>query len=138
MARLPWFRKSGGASVGPDPFKDALDEIRSFESLAQNWDSGGALPIQEHVRSRAERFLTETRGVAPRTPDVLATPEGGIDLIWKVKLQEGPARIELHVLDRGTELLVRLQGRRRHPFEERLDDYNAEKTVIHLLKSSIA
>ena len=118
-------------------FKDAVDEIQRFEGLKENWDSEGARRIQEHVRSRAIRFLTGTKGVA-RVPDVLATPEGGIDLIWRVKLPMGPARIELHVLDKGAEVLVRVQGQRRYPLEAQLDDSQAEKTVVQYLKSSIA
>jgi len=76
MGRLPWFWKRGGDDMSPDPFKEALEEIRSFEYLKENWDSDGARPIHERVRNRAERFLTDTRTVA-QPPDVLAAAADG-------------------------------------------------------------
>lgn len=122
--------------MSPDQFKEAINEINNFEHLKAGWDSDAALPIESSIRERAISLLADTRTVAA-TPDVLATPAGGIDMIWRVNLPKGPARVELHVMHKGVEVLVRLQGHRRHPIEAIVDDSQARDILLKQLKSVV-
>jgi hypothetical protein len=121
-----------------DHYKDALEEIQRFEHLGDNWDRDGARGVSGNVCKRAMFFLERTRHHAG-TPDVLATPAGGIDMIWRIRLPQGPARVELHVVNQNrAELLVRVEGQRRHLEESVLfDDDRAGKTVLRYLESRV-
>lgn len=120
-------------------FEEALIALDGFKTLPENWDDEGAHGVSSDVCMRAAHFLKRAQSQSSTgAPDVFATPEGGIKLIWRVNLPPGPGRVELHVLDKGTEFLVRVQGQRRHVEDGQLSDGVAEKVLLHYLQSATA
>lgn len=72
--------------------QDALRVIRQMESLKDNWDGSGAVPILEETSKLATGFLSSLPTHVP-APDVAANPNGTISLEWENDL--GRAHLEI-------------------------------------------
>lgn len=69
------------SSPTPAALLDIADQIRSFELLAENWDSYGALPLQDGAVLTA--IQVAIAGINRcQTPKIVPLADGGIGLRW--------------------------------------------------------
>jgi hypothetical protein len=77
-------------------------QLASFRSLEENWDSYGALPIDENAIRSARALLVELAVAQLPSPYVVPTSKGGLALEWHGQARE--LGLEILPGNRGAEV----------------------------------
>jgi hypothetical protein len=85
---------SGAESVGPSPIThrdslprwtvEALSQVLAQQSLPENWDSYGGLPVSDQHARVAWRFLERVMTDDLPLPDFIPLGDGGVQLEWEI------------------------------------------------------
>ena len=68
----------------PAWLKEIYDKISDLESLKENWDSYGGLPVAPKAISIARVVLSNLDIEEMPRPHIAAIPDGGVGLHWRV------------------------------------------------------
>lgn len=67
----------------PSWLDETINQIRALSTLEANWDSYGAEPVSPGAINRAVALLTTmAKDVELKKPDISATPDGQVTLMW--------------------------------------------------------
>ena len=72
----------GLAVPPPTWFKGVLDRLEHLLSLPANWDSFGAQAVEVRKVAHALRFLSEVMTDETPSPEIVPTPDGGLQFEW--------------------------------------------------------
>ncbi len=104
----------------PPWFKEAVTQMRELLSLGENWNGYGEQPVHDSAFWRALGVLGDIGINGPR-PDIVPTPDGGLQLEWmgagfEIEVEippEGPAIIFIsNPSGKETEHIARLRNGR--------------------------
>jgi hypothetical protein len=78
----------------PAWLKETYDRISALETLKENWDSYGGLPVANEAISTLRVLLSNLDIEDMPTPHVAPLPDGGIGLHWRVAARDLEIEVE--------------------------------------------
>lgn len=79
-------------------------EIESLATLCEDWDSYSAKSVSEAVRKSARLVAEDCEGWRLPHPSVTPTPDGGIQLLWRIQARRRSFQIAAIVHEASGEL----------------------------------